>query len=139
MEQKLENQIVIDGSNATFGRLCSFAAKQALLGKNVIIVNANEVVIVGNKINTVNKYKVLIKKGGHSLKGPKIVRTSERILKRAIRGMLDHKSGRGSAALKRIMCYNQTPEEYQSIKKIVAGKEKRGKFITLKELVSLIK
>lgn len=134
MEEK-----VIDGKNATLGRLSSYAAKQSLLGKKIVIINANEVVIVGDKKNISAKYKDMIQKGGHSLKGPKIIRTPERILKRTIRGMLSHKQTRGSGALDRIRCYNQVPEKYKESKKIVAGKEKRGKFITLKELVSLIK
>ena len=121
------------------GRLASYSAKQALLGKKVAIVNANEVVIIGDKKNIAEKYLRLIKKGGSSQKGPKISRTPERILKRVIRGMLPHDKSRGETALDRIRCYNEIPEEYKEVKKIHAGKEKRGKFITLKELVSLIK
>ncbi len=135
----MTNEIVIDGKNATMGRLASYSAKQALLGKKVVIVNSNEVVIIGDKKNIAEKYARLVKKGGSSQKGPKISRTSERILKRVIRGMLPHDKGRGEEALDRVRCYNEVPEEYKEVKKIHAGKEKRGKFITLKELVSLIK
>lgn len=135
----MQEEKVIDGKNATLGRLSSYVAKQSLLGKKIVIINANEVVIIGDKTSISKKYKDMIKKGGHSLKGPKIIRTPERILKRTIRGMLSHKQSRGSNALDRIRCYNETPEKYKEIKKIVAGKEKRGKFITLREVVNLIK
>ena len=135
----MENKIIIDGTNATLGRLASYAAKQALLGKEIIIVNAGNVVIVGRKEDIVSKHKEMIKKGGSSQKGPIIIRNPERILKRTIRGMLPHKQDRGRKALNKIMCYNEVPEEYKGIKKIVAGKEKRGKFITLNQLVELIK
>lgn len=134
----MENKIIIDGTHATMGRLASYSAKKALLGKSIVIINANEVVIVGRKEDTLNKYQRLIKKGGSSLKGPKIIRSPERILKRAIRGMLSHKQFRGRSAIKRIMCYNESPEEFKNVKKIKAGKEKRGKFITLNELAKLI-
>jgi len=132
-------KIIIDGSNATLGRLASYAAKQALMGKEIVIVNANDVVIVGNRNNILEKYVIIVKKGGSSLKGPKISRTPERLLKRTIRGMLPHKKGRGEDAVDKIKCYNETPEEFKNSKKIIAGKIKTGKFMKLSELVSLIK
>ena len=87
----------------------------------------------------VEKYATLVKKGGHSLKGPKIIRTPERILKRTVRGMLSHKQTRGSDAIKRVICHNEIPEEYKESKKIKAGREKKGKFITLRQLAGLLK
>jgi len=132
------SKLVVDGTHATMGRLGSYVAKQALLGNEVVIVNANEVVIVGKKEDILDKYQVLIKKGGSSLKGPRIIRNPERILKRTIRGMLPHKQERGKTALNKIKCYNETPEEFKEVKKIKAGKEKRGKFLSLKELAKLI-
>jgi len=131
--------MIIDGKNATMGRLAGYAAKQALLGNKIVIVNAEEVIITGNKKDIVESYKIFLKKGGSSMKGPKVPRNAERILKRTIRGMLPHKQGRGAEALKRIICYDKIPEKYTNSKKIITGKEKTGKSITLKELVSLIK
>ena len=132
-------KIIIDGANATLGRLASYAAKQALMGKEIVIINANDVVIIGNRNNILEKYVIIVKKGGSSLKGPKISRTPERLLKRTIRGMLPHKKGRGEDAVDKIKCYNETPEEFKNSKKIIAGKIKTGKFMKLSELVSLIK
>ncbi len=135
----MNEEIIIDGKNATMGRLASYVAKQALLGRKIVIINANEVIIVGDKKNIIGKYQQRIRLGGHSLKGPKIIRTPERILKRTIKGMLSHKQVRGKNAMKNIMCYNKVPEEYKEKKKIVAGKIKKSKFITLKELSERIK
>lgn len=129
---------VIDGKNAILGRLSSYAAKQALLGNKVTIVNANDVIILGQQEVIRTKYSELIKKGGSAHKGPYITRTPERLLKRSIRGMLSYKQGRGDEAYSRIRCYNEVPEEYKDAKKIVAGKEKKAKFLTLKELVKLV-
>jgi len=140
MEEKQEHkEIIIDGKNAIMGRLASYVAKQALFGKKVVILNAGDVIILGSKKDIVSRYLQKVKRGGSSIKGPKIVRTPERILKRTIRGMLSHKQARGKEALKRIMCYNKVPKEYENIKKIIAGKEKHTKFTTLNELVKLIK
>ncbi|MEK6890951.1 MAG: 50S ribosomal protein L13 [Nanoarchaeota archaeon] len=134
----MEKEIVIDGKHATMGRLASYAAKQALIGYKVVIVNSEEVVIIGNKKEIINRYHVKFKRGGSSLKGPKIEKNPERLLKRTIRGMLSHKQGRGADAFDRVRCYNTTPKEYQESKKIHAGKEKTGKFITLKQLFEVI-
>jgi large subunit ribosomal protein L13 len=135
----MSEQMIIDGKNATMGRLASYVAKQALLGKKIIIVNCNEVIISGRKEDIIEKWKVRVKKGGSSLKGPRIIRTPERILKRGIRGMLSHKQDRGKKALDNIMCYNKTPEKFKDTKKIVAGKPKKGKYISLELLSKLIK
>ena len=129
---------IIDGKNAILGRLSSYAAKQALLGNKVTIVNANEVIIIGEQNGIKERYSTWIKKGGSAHKGPYVTRTPERLLKRTIRGMLSYKQGRGDEAYSKIRCYNEVPEEYKETKKIVSGKEKKAKFLTLKELVKLI-
>lgn len=48
----------------------------------------------------------------------------------------EHRWGRGKEALKRIKCYNKIPKEFEDKKKIVAGKEKKSKYIKVKEVVN---
>ena len=48
--------MIIDGKDSVLGRLATFAAKSALEGENVDIVNAKDIVIVGNKNNILKKY-----------------------------------------------------------------------------------
>ena len=132
METK--KMIVIDATNATLGRLSSFAAKQALLGKQVIIVNCNKAVITGKKRTTIEDYKHKRRMGGSSLRGPNFPKNPERIVKRTVRGMLSYTQQRGLDALKRVMCYNDVPKEFENEKKIIAGKEKKTKVIGLEEL-----
>lgn len=128
-------QIVIDAKNATTGRLAAYAAKQALQGKSVIIVNCNEALITGNPVSTVEKYKKLRSRSSSTLRGPFFPKHPERLMKRIIRGMLpDHRIGRGRDALKRIICYNETPAELVDVKKSVSGKEKHSRAISLKEI-----
>ena len=117
--------IVIDGANAILGRLASFAAKQVLLGRSVVIVNCKDVVVSGNRNTAIKEYYALRQKGGSALNGPYYPKDPERMVKRTIRGMLSYKSLRGADALKRIMCYNNVPKEFEATKKIIAGKEKR--------------
>lgn len=126
---------IIDGKNAILGRLSSYAAKEALKGEDIVILNCEQVIITGNKKRIRKDFEEKRGRVGSSQKGPRISRTSDKIVKRAIRGMLpDHRRGRGKIAYKRIKCYVGIPKEFQDAKKIVGGKEKRTKFIQIKEI-----
>jgi|TARA_B100001971_G_C18170467_1_gene526793 large subunit ribosomal protein L13 len=132
-------KIIIDATKASFGRVCSYAAKQALQGNEVVIINSEKAVITGNKKDIIIKYRTLKQKGGHSQKGPKYVNIAYKILKRGIRGMLpDHRKGQGKQAFLRIKCHNGIPSEFKDkeMKKIQGPRH--NKYITLKELVEKI-
>ena len=127
--------IVIDAKNATLGRLASYAAKQSLQGKKIIILNSERAIVTGNKVSSINKYLQRIKRGGSAQRGPFFPRSAEKILKRTIRGMLpDFKRGRGKEAFKRIICFKGIPEEYKEAKTIKAGKEKHTSYMNLEQL-----
>ena len=127
--------IILDAEKAVMGRLCSFAAKKALQGSEVIIVNCKKAIIKGDKKDIIKKYKTIREKGGHSQKGPYYSRIPYKMLKRSIRGMLpDHRRGIGKQALKKIRCFDEIPPEYKDEKMIKSGKTKPKKFIELEEL-----
>jgi len=128
------NKIIIDGKNAILGRLASYTAKQLLLGKEIVIVNCNDIVISGKPVSTINTYRDKREKGGANFKGPYFPKSPEKIIKRTIRGMLSHRQKRGRDSLKRVICYNEVPLEYENVKKTVSGKEKKIKTIKLGEL-----
>jgi ribosomal protein uL13 len=133
------SKIIIDGNGAVFGRICSFVAKRALEGNEIIVVNSEKTIMTGNKKDIIAKYSAIRKKGGHSQKGPKLSNVSHRILKRAIRGMLpDHRKGQGKETLKRIKCYDGMPDEFKDEKMIKVNAPKKLKFMELKELASKI-
>tara|TARA_Y100000034_G_C6683371_1_gene300496 strand:- start:194 stop:598 length:405 start_codon:yes stop_codon:yes gene_type:complete len=133
------SKIIIDGEGAVFGRVCSFAAKKALEGNEVVIVNSEKTILTGNKKDTIAKYSDVRKKGGHSQKGPKMPNTPYMILKRSIRGMLpDHRKGQGKEALGRIKCHDGVPEELKEEKMMKVNAPKKLKFMELKELASKI-
>lgn len=124
--------IIIDADSAIAGRLASVAAKKALQGETVAVVNADKAVISGDPKNAKAKYINLRQKGLWSQKGPKVSSMPERMLKRIIRGMIGHKSGKGQEAFKRIKCYNKVPAEFEKSAKIEMKSDTKG--ITLKEL-----
>ena len=115
---------IIDGTNAILGRLASFIAKDLLKGEEIVVVNCEKIIITGNKKRIKKDFEEKRSKVGSGQKGPKVSRLSERIVKRAIRGMLpNHREGRGKEAFKRIKCYQGVPKEFEQSRKILAGRK----------------
>lgn len=130
----MSEKIVIDASGSVLGRLSAFAAKQALLGKSIVIVNCEKAIITGRKRFIVENYKEKRQRGGSSQKGPHFPQDSFRIIKRTVRGMLPYKQQRGLVAFKKIMCYNSVPKEYESAKKITLSRNLKAKSLSLAEV-----
>jgi large subunit ribosomal protein L13 len=127
---------IIDGKDATMGRLAAYAAKEALKGEDVTILNCDKMIITGNKADIKENFLAKRRRVGSTQKGPKISRNPERIVRRVIRGMLpNYRGGRGRVAFKRIKCHNGVPPQFQDAKKIVAGRHHQGsKFMFVEEL-----
>ena len=134
----MRHKIIIDATDSVLGRIASFAAKNSLLGREVIIVNCNDAIVIGSKQVIMDKYSTMRKKGGSSLTGPHFPKNPEKLIKRTIRGMLSHKQMRGKEALKRIICYNKVPEEYKSVDKINFNKSVKFKSMTLSKIEELL-
>lgn len=100
--------MIIDATDLILGRMASFAAKQALGGENVQIVNCEKAVITGTKDRVFGRQKIR-KEMGHHIKGPFYYHDPDFFVKRTIRGMVPHKLERGDAAMKRIRCYVGVP------------------------------
>ncbi len=130
--------IVIDATKGIVGRIASYAAKQAMLGKKVVIVNCDHAVVSGTHNNIVDEYNTLRRKGGSSMNGPFFPKNPERLMKRTVRGMLAYTQQRGRDALERVMCYNAVPLEFANSKKITIVKELKTKSMTLAELEKII-
>ncbi len=126
--------IIIDGKDSVLGRIGAFAAKSALQGEDVAVVNCSEIIITGNKKRIKEDFEIRRSRVGHSQKGPKLGKTSEKIVKRAIRGMLpNHRFGRGRIAFKRIKCYSKVPTEFLESEKVIVDKSKKLKFSKVRE------
>ncbi len=135
--------MIINAENKIMGRVASFAAKNALLGEDVILINCEKAVITGNRREIIDKFKS--RKNRTTIRrGPFYHRRADRMMKRMIRGMLPYKQAKGRDALKRVRCYVSIPEGINE--KIKAGEKvielnqihknklPNTKFITLKEL-----
>jgi len=136
MSEKIE---IIDGEGLILGRLASAVAKKLLNeeGTEIVIVNAESVVISGSKERIFKDYKEK-KDRGSKEKGPFYPKRPDRIVKRTIRGMLPYKQAKGREALSRVKVYLGIPEEYETVvrKKVEnAGAERLSrKYLTIGEV-----
>lgn len=134
--------MIIDGKNLILGRLAAYAAKQALLGETIIIVNSEDIIISGDKKNIKDRY--LAKTGrGDLYKGPFFPKTADRLVRRTIRGMLPFHQDRGRVAFRKVMCYKGIPDKYKNEKIETLDRANASKlktnYITVGELERLIK
>ena len=137
----MEN-LIIDVENAVLGRAGSYISKELLKGNRVSVINSEKIVISGKKEYIVDKILRKRRMGrGGSLKGPKYIRQSDRLLKRMIRGMLPWDKTKGREAYKRLICYvgNGDLTEEMLSKSIKLENKKPTRYTTMKELVEALR
>ena len=122
---------IIDAKDLIIGRFATIAAKQALLGEEVIIINCEKAIVTGGRENIIAKYKRKREMGTHAV-GPFMPRTPDRIIKRLVRGMLPYKQAKGDAAFKRIKCYNGTPEVFEGKETLIIREANNSKMPNLR-------
>ncbi len=115
-KNKIMTKMIIDANNLILGRLGTFVAKKALLGEKIDIVNCENVVVTGDKYDIFERYDKQLHRGTPA-KGPFTRKMPDRFVKRAIRGMLPYKKGRGREAFKNIKCYIGVPDNLKDQKR----------------------
>ena len=126
--------MIVDGKGISMGRLATFVAKNALKGEEVQVINCDQVLITGKYESIKEEFTIKRNRIGHSQKGPKHLKSSERIVKRAIRGMLPNfREGRGAIAFKKIRCYNSIPKELEGKEITTLEKTKKIKSSEVRE------
>ncbi len=129
-------KLYIDAEGAVRGRVASFAAKQALLGEEVFVLNSEKAIISGNPKMNVDDFKFTrtintIKPE----KGPFFSKDPEKMMRRTIRGMLpDYRRGRGKQAWSRLKCYVGIPEQFKKEKLVKVKTNKPAISMTMDEL-----
>jgi len=109
--------LYIDGANQILGRLASIVAKKLLEGYTVFVVNAEKIVVSGDKQRVINGYKLLLKVTTHYnpyKSGIRRPRAPHNIFKRTVRGMLPMDKPRGRDAYKRLRVYIGVPKELKN-------------------------
>ncbi len=105
----------IDASEQVLGRLASVVAKRLLDGEEIVVVNAERALVTGDRAGIFREFKWR-REVGSQRKGPYYPKRPDRILERAIRGMVPHKRPRGKTAMKRLKVYVAVPAEYKDKK-----------------------
>jgi len=108
---------IYNGDNSVLGRLASRVAQDLLEGEEVKIINAEKVVITGNKEDIQAKYAHRFQNltnAANPRKGPRRSRRPDLFVKRVIRGMVPRKTKRGRDALSRLKVYIQDPEQLEN-------------------------
>ena len=131
---------IYDAENMVVGRLGSKAAKAAILGEQVVIVNVEKAIITGDRRTVIEawKDKFNIRTSYKPSRGPFHERRPDKMVRKMFRGMLPWPTPKGKAAYKRIKVYIGVPEQYADSEKIVLEgaryKSLKQKFITVADL-----
>jgi len=115
----MQNETIINGEGHILGRLASIVAKRLLNGERITILNADKIVVSGNKRMVIESYKLLFKVKTHYnpyKQGIRRPRSPENIVRKAIRGMLPMDKPKGRAAFRRLKAFSGIPPEYENAK-----------------------
>jgi large subunit ribosomal protein L13 len=137
--------LVIDAERQVLGRMASEAAKKALMGEDVFIVNADKAYVSGNMgaVFTQNLEKLEIKNKGNFNKGPYHPKRPDHYVRKAVRGMLPWKRPRGREAYRRVRVYVGVPEDMLkqnnlTMPKKEAPRKKLRRKVTVAEICKFI-
>lgn len=137
--------VLIDAEREVLGRIASQAAKQALLGEDVVIVNADKAYVSGamKMVFAQNLHKITLKNKGNFNKGPYHAKRPDLYVRRSVRGMLPWRKTRGREAYKRVKVFIGVPAErlkalgVAHTKKTASEKKLRRK-VTVAEICKFI-
>ena len=107
---KTSGAAIINGEGLILGRMCSQVAKRILNGEEVIIVNAEKVMLSGKRQNKVLEAHVFLEVGAPD-RGPFHSRRPDRIVRKTVRGMVPWKQPKGKVAYKRLKVFMGVPVE----------------------------
>lgn len=133
---------VIDADGLILGRMASVVAKRLLEGERIDIVNAENVVVSGRRLQIIKDRKKFLEVGGRQDKGPFHYRKPNAIVRKTIRGMLPRRKARGRDAFGRLKVHIGVPRELRESERESipdAHLERlRGRYITVGEIAKNI-
>ena len=107
---------IINCEGLILGRLATYAAKEANVGEEVILVNCSKALITGKKEVVLKFIHHKLVERGNVFKGPFISCEPAAYVRRVIRGMFPWRMPRGREAYSRIKCYSHLPEDLKDAK-----------------------
>jgi large subunit ribosomal protein L13 len=140
----MSNELILDAKNQILGRLASYAAKRAIDGNMVIVVNAEKAIISGKRNSIIEEAKRRLRTRtlGHQEHAPIHPRRADLYFRRVLRGMLPWKKAKGRAAYHRVHVYVGVPDEFAGKSTTVVPGADASKlispYVTLQDLVTEI-
>ena len=126
---------IIDGRNAVLGRLGSVVAQRIMDGEEIVVINAESIVVTGERDMIFADYKARVDRGDTTKrKGPFYPRRADLLFKRSVRGMIPWMTTSGREAYRRLHVYVGTPKQFadaETVKIEDAMKKISGKYTTL--------
>ena len=126
---------IIDGRNAILGRLGSVVAQRIMDGEEIIVVNAEAIVVTGERDMVFADYKARVDRGDTTKrKGPFYPRRADLLFKRSVRGMIPWTSTSGREAYRRLHVFVGIPKQFADaeMEKVDGAMKKiSGKYTTL--------
>ena len=106
---------VVNGEGLILGRMCSKIAKRLLNGEEIMVVNAEKIIISGKKKSKVAEAHKFLEVGAPE-RGPFHSRRPDRIVRKTVRGMVPWQQPKGKLAYKRLKVYLGVPAELKDQK-----------------------
>lgn len=134
--------IVVDGNGLIFGRLASKVAKELLNSNEVIIFNAQGLLMSGKPEYLIKRYTIKrsLQNKANPDHSPRWPRVPNLLVRRMLRGMLPWKKAKGKAAFKRLKVYNGIPAGVKEASVVYNECKPRNisKQMTIRELCNMI-
>ena len=126
---------IIDGRNAVLGRLGSVVAQRIMDGEEIVVVNAESIIVTGERDMIFADYKARVDRGDTTKrKGPFYPRRADLLFKRSVRGMIPWTTTSGREAYRRLHVFVGTPKQFADaeMEKVDGAMKKiSGKYTTL--------
>lgn len=126
---------VIDGKGLIYGRLASEVATMILDGQEVVVLNAEQIIVTGERSEVLADFKHKVDVGEVTKrKGPFYPRRADLLFKRAVRGMIPWMTTSGRDAYRRLHVFVGVPKQFADSEIAVeeqAMKKITGKYTTL--------
>jgi large subunit ribosomal protein L13 len=110
--------MIIDGEGLVLGRLASIVSKKLLNGDEIIVLNAEKIILSGTKEWAYARYKQRLDRASISnprKMGPKYPRRPDDIFRRTVRGMIPYKKTTGREAFKGLKVYVGIPQQFEGV------------------------
>ena len=113
--------VVVDGRDHMLGRLAGLVAKELMMGQQVVVTRCEQMCISGSLMRNKMKWTRFRRKRTNTnpKRGPLHFRAPSKMLWRAIRGMIPHKTKRGQLAMQRLKTFDGCPSPYDRVKRMV--------------------